>query len=169
MTSNQQMQIEIHSALGPNTALLLNDRMCTFHDIYLLQSGKDLPIYALNDNGTMINSRMIQIPQEIFAPQIYEVGFQNGLKIQCSSETTILTKEGWKQVSDIDFEKMSIVELIFSEETGIQVQETKVEFCKLNIDIISIPLYTFIAQHGNILLPQINESENYISFIPVRQ
>lgn len=169
-TSN--IVISCNSALGKETPLLVNDHdLTTIGQIYGLRAGKNLEVYALDDHAKIVNSHMINIPKEIYTSDVYDLSFSNEYHLQCSAGSLFLTKTGWRKASELIPKLDKLIGFEFYPESGFSAEEYEVNTSQ-HISILQQPMYCFMSEHGNILLPKVridDTGNQYISFISIKQ
>lgn len=164
---NDNITIEVHSGLVPETNLLLGGDLKSIRSLYLMKSA---PTIALNSQGAFENSEIFSIPKEIYVDEIYTVKFSNNFILQCTAGTLIRGLSGWIVVSELKKDD-KILGAIFSENSGIKPMTITVEEVNKEFKSLRTQVYFFASKHGNILLPSYHEDNDNsnLTFICVSQ
>lgn len=107
----------------------------------------------------------------MYANELYIITFDNDFHISCTDGTQFLyVKEGgdydWKCAKDLKVGD-TMVGAEVGDEAKIDIVDVHVTSCKLHKCIAREPVYLFMCEHQNILLPNIKN--NRLSFICVHQ
>lgn len=165
--------IKCSSAISGDTPILISDSLTitNMRNVFMFQSNQNLPIYALHNGAAVSNSHMIGIPKEIPTMNICDIGFSNGFHLSADPNTNILTaEEHWKAIKDfLPGEKVFGAYFDTDQaQLGIQKREYTVIGSEVKKTIMQ-NVYLFLAEHGNMLLPQVAEDNSSISFICIQQ
>lgn len=167
-----QFTIQCESALDGDTPVLLADSTLTnMRRIFTYQSSKNLPVFALRGGKVVSDSAIIGIPQEIQVNEFYEIIFSNNYHLKCTSHSGFRTKAGtW-----LTAENMKVGDKVqgfyFSDndkEQGILETEYYVKSVEKRICLMQ-SAYLFLAKDGNMLLPNVSEDNESISFVCLQQ
>ena len=161
--------------------MLIDMQMTNIQNIFKIQAGMELPVYALatdtdesgNKRIKVAESRIISVPQEIYLTDMVDLVFSNGFHFGCAPSTLILLTSGsfipaGDLTVDDPVDPQIILGVTFRPDLGFRFDNfylTK----KTSLSVMAQPGYVFVALHGNILLPKVNEDKGEISFICVAQ
>ena len=171
ITTNQEIQIQCRSTLSADTPILIDNTIKTMRDIYLFQSGKPLPTFALNfndDKALIEESEIIGIPQELYVNSIIEIIFSTGFHFEAGASSMILTDKGFIPISSLKAGD-SVVGVMFNEQIGIQSYNTTVESISTKQLSLGQPVYLFCSKHQNILLPKYDQDTANMYFVCIGQ
>ena len=146
----EKVEIEVHSGLVAETHLLLEGEMKEIRSLFLMS--QSAPTFAIDNRGTIANSEILSVPQEIYVDEIYTIKFSNNFILQCTSGTPIMGIENWILAANIK-KGDKVLGAMYSENTGIKGRVFEVEDVRKEYKALKVPVYFFIAKDGNILLP----------------
>lgn len=169
----QEMRIQIYSGLLANTPIIIDDEIANIYQLFL----KHAEGYTLGlnlQNGQVVNTHMLSVPEKIMVDSFVTLDFSCGLKLQCTPTTQILavTKDGKKDfVHASSLEKgQTIMGFGIREDTGIGTREFKLLDKVEEHNVLGIPAYFFICEHETIFIPNEGGIDGDImSFIVVHQ
>jgi len=164
------IRVECHSALCGDTPIIMDNEIVTMAQVFMAHSATNLNSMALNSKGAVVNTHIMEIPQEITIPESVRIQLHYGLEFECSPGTLILTREGFKEAQNIN--KEDILDLImFDYESGkVHLEDAIVSNIeKSSIIQVAKKAYIFISEHNNVLIPYYKEGSNHIGFICIKQ
>lgn len=159
------------SILTGETPILVDDQIKTVRDIFLLQSGKPLPTFALNDKLSIVESHIIQMPKEIYIQEVVDIRLSNGFHMEVSPGTLLMSLSGdggWKPIVSFNVDD-KVFGCEFSVNRGVVGKVFTVTHIEKKILPLQTSAYTFICEHGNLLLPKAQEDKGSIEFVCVQQ
>ena len=166
---NEKIHIELNTGLVPSTNLIVDFNLCTIQSLFL--SGNSFfQTYAIDNQSNIINTQITSIPKEVYINEIYEVGFDNGLNIECTPGTGLFSyKDNYKPVY-----KMKVGEEINGAFFDNEYKQPRqriyhITHLKKKFKAIAVPVYYFFCLHQNILLPYFDEQKGVLSFINIHQ
>lgn len=160
-------QVQLVSGLSADTPLLIDQDVKSIRSLYL-QTGVS-PTFAFNDNAQPIMSHIQGIPQEVIVNDLYSISFSNGFHMTCTPSTAVLGANGYRIVSEL-VDGENILGAVYNHETGaISNDIFVVDHVSKSYKMIAEPVYYFLSEHHNILLPYYTPDSNIISFICVHQ
>ena len=169
----QEIRVECNSALAADTPILVGDQIITMGALHIGYSGRDVKTVGINvfNNYILDECSILEVPQEIYANETVRISLASGHKFECVPSTLISTvKDGFIPVGLL--EKGSKIRMIlFNSDSGeiFYGEETKVVDIDKGTRIINVPVYLFISEFENILLPYYKEGSNTIGFINIKQ
>lgn len=161
------IEVELTCGLVAETPLFVDFDIKEVRSLFI-QSAKALNTYALNDEFVPINSHIMSIPKEVYANDLWEISLSNGFHMTCTPNTMIMTTDGWRKVSDLAVDDQ-ILGGAFTEERGITGRVFTVTNSQSNYKMIASPVYFFVAEHNNILLPNFEPTSGEITFVDIHQ
>lgn len=162
----KQAEIQLVSGLSADTPLLIDEDVKSIRSLYL-QTGVS-PTFAFNDQICMINTRIQGIPKEIYLNDLYDISFSNGFHMTCTPSTCVLGINGYRHVDQMVVGEM-VVGSIYNADGSIKLDTFTVDHVSKSYKMIAEPVYYFVSEHHNILLPQYSPENSIISFICVHQ
>ena len=165
----EKIQIELNTGLVPTTPLIIDNNLVDIKNLFL--SGNNMfQTYAIDGQSNVIESKITSIPQEVYVNEIMEVGFDNGLFIECTPNAGLFSyKDDFKPVH-----KMKVGEEINGAFFDNEYKQPKprifhITHLKKKFKAIAVPVYYFFCMHQNVLLPYFDEANGVLSFIDIHQ
>lgn len=170
----QEVRVECHTALGPDTPILVDDKIINMRQLHLGYSGKNVKSFATNPNKqfTVDECRITEVPQEVFVPYTVKIGFASGFHFECTPGSLIATQQnGFVPVETLE-KGSKVCMILFNSESGeffYDAETAVTEIDKSTDSTLQVPVYLFISEFKNILLPYYKEGSNMIGFINLKQ
>ena len=166
-----EIRFECHSALGGDTPIIIGDQMINMRQLHMAYSGQPVKTLCVNlKTMQMDDCNILEIPQEVYTSSIVRIGTHYGQHFECKPGTLILTADGFKPADQI--KKGDKLKVLFFNNTNKQTFTgdgfvTTYEYEPLLV--LQTPVYMFISEYQNILLPYYKEGAEIAAFINVRQ
>lgn len=142
--------------------------------VFTVHANKNLPIFAtakdLQGNRIAVPSHMIGIPKELYTDQYVEFKLSNGYALQAAEGLEILNDKGeYTAVANMNVgDKVTIFD--FNPNAPGGVEATTVDLVMVNKKkSLQNPIYLFMAEHENMLLPYVKPDGTGIQLIPINQ
>ena len=164
----EKVEVEVHSGLAAETHLLLDGDMKEIRSLFLMS--QTAPTFAINNRGSVVNSEILSVPQEIYVDEIYTIKFSNNFILQCTPGTPIMGIDNW--ILAVNAKKGDkVLGAMYSENTGVKGRVFEIENVKKEYKTLKTPVYFFIAKDGNILLPSYYDDgeKSELTFICISQ
>ena len=166
-----QIRVECHTGLSGDTPIIVGDKMITMRQLHIGYSGQAVSTLGVNlKTFQMDEAEILEIPQEIYTPSIVHIGVHYGQHLDCTPGSLILTTDGFKRADAI--RKGDTLKILFFNNTNhetytgdghITVYENE------SVLALQTPVYVFITEYQNILIPYHTEGSDIMAFINVRQ
>lgn len=170
-TPINEIQVECHSALGGDTSIIVGDQIINMRQLHLGYSGQSVKTFAINTKTYQLDEcKILEVPQEIYTSSIVRIGLHYGQHFECTPTSLILTSEGFKPADSVK-KGDALKVLYFNQTTGESFTDngfiTTYEYDP--VLTLQIPVYLFISEYQNILLPYYKEGAEMAAFVNVRQ
>ncbi len=167
----QEVRIECHTGLGSETPILIGDQLIDMNKLHIGYSGQNVKTFAVNPSTYQIDEcHILEVPQQVFVPNTIKIGLHYGFHFECTPGSLILSTEGFKHAENLKKgDKLQV--LTFNAENGQSfMEEGEITVYEYNTEIqLQVPVYLFISEYENILLPYYKEGSKLIAFIDVKQ
>lgn len=167
------LEIECHTAFGPNTPIYVDGRIINMTQLNLGYSQNSTKTIGIDqETYTMKKCKVLALPEKIFINYTVDLIIEGGIIIECAPGSLILTSKGYISVNDLD--NTDTVQLTkHNIDTGEEfIVDAKIEKIDKSRSIISIntPVYLFISEYSNIFIPYVTKTEpNIINLINFKQ
>ena len=169
MVNNQPQRIEIqlNSGLTADTPLIIGDDLKNIRSLFL-GANSIFPTYGVDQKGVPCETNITSIPKEVYADELWELKFDNGLHLTCTPNTLIYSfGYGYKPVKDIVVEE-SVVGT-FLKDGQMKNRLFDCTHSHKSIKVLKEPVYYFITESSTLLLPHYNEELSELSFVVLHQ
>lgn len=164
------IRMECHSALCGDTPILMDDKIVSMFQIHAAHSAQGLNSFGIL-SGNIVETHIMEIPQEIMVPETVQIKFHFGLGIECSPGTLFLTIDyGFMQAEKLNKGDVVAVYLFNKENGSIRVEKGEIENIQKS-SIIQVPkkAYLFVSETNNILIPYYKDGSSSIGFVCIKQ
>ena len=182
MSRDMQFVVKCTAGLLADTPVLLSatsesnigePTITNMRTVFTVHANQNLPIFAtakdLEGNRQVVESHMMGIPQELFTDQYVEFKLDNGYYLQAADGLQILNTKGeFVGVSGLKVgDKVTIFEFDPNNNQGVSSVEVGVVMVNKKKSL-SNPVYLFMSEHGNMLLPYVQQNGT-VQLIPIAQ
>ena len=183
MSRDMQFTVKCSAGLLGDTPVLLSGTsesdigeptITTMRNVFTVHANKNLPIFAtakdLEGNRVAVPSHMMGIPKELYTDQYVEFKLSNGYALQAAEGLEILKENGeFGSVANMKVGDKVII-FDFNPNAPGGVEATTADIIMVNKKkSLSNPIYLFMAEHGNMLLPYVKPDGTGIQLIPINQ
>ena len=163
--SNQGTVIESHMMSIPMDNVI--EKAQTENGIMTAQSQMNLDSLKADSQFDKFNHGM----KKLYTDEFYVITFDNNFHISCTEATQFLSKKedgtrDWKHAKDLKVGSALVGEEI-GDEAKIDETEVRVTSIKFHKSVAAEPVYIFMCEHQNILLPSIKDDK--LCFVCVKQ
>lgn len=166
-----QIRVECHTGLSGDTPIIVGDKMITMRQLHIGYSGQAVSTLGVNlKTFQMDEAEILEIPQEIYTPSIVRIGLHYGQHLECTPGSLILTTEGFKRADVI--RKGDTLKILFFNNNNHQTYTGDghvTTYENESVLALQTPVYVFITEYQNILIPYHAEGSDTMTFINVRQ
>ncbi len=142
--------------------------------VFTVHANKNLPIFAsvkgADGEQVLIESHMMGIPKELHTDQFVEFTLSNGYGLQAAEGLQIMDSTGeFVPVASMKVgDKVTIFE--FNPESANGVIKITATITMVNTKkSLNRPVYLFMSEHENMVLPYVKQDGTGIQLIPIKQ
>lgn len=169
----QEIKVECHSAIAADTPILVDDQIIKMSTLHIGYSGRDVKTFGINifNNYVVDECKLLEVPQEVYAQETVRILFASGTHLECTPGTLIATlNDGFVPVETLTKDG-KVYMIVFNSETGqfFYGEELAITDIDRSVRAIAVPVYLFISEFENILLPYQSNGSNILGFINIKQ
>ena len=161
------IEIQLQSGLAAETPLILGEDLTDIRRAYLASSVAQT--YGLDDKLVPIITHITSIPKEVYVNEVYEIEFSNGLHIKCAPTTLFYSVTGFEMAKNIKINESFLGCYLNPDSNEIKGKLFDCVTANRKILAIQQPLYYFISESTNILIPHFDQNKNLMTFIGIHQ
>lgn len=153
ITGIEPKTIEIHSALVGSTEIIVGDNVNTMSQLYMMGT-KLMPSISIVGPAVGHPTLVASIPNEIFVNEIWTLGFDYGIHVECTPESILdVVGKGRIPASEV-----KVGDKVMGGKLDIEHQEwvsCKLEctLSKKEFKVAGCRVYPFLSTSGNLLIP----------------
>lgn len=166
MNQNSTIEVPLVSGLTADTPLLIGDEYRNIRSIFL-SAGTALPTFGLDPQLVPVENKIASVPKEVYVSELWDIGFENGCHITCTPSTLVLMQDGYKPVNLVKPGEFALG--MFFIQQKIQGSLIKCTVSDRVVKALKEPVYYFITETTNVLIPRFEEDIERLSFICIQQ
>lgn len=166
-----EIRVECHSALGGDTPIIIGDQIISMRQLHIGYAGQSVKTFGINTSTYQMDEcGILEVPQEVYTSSIVRIGLHYGQHFECTPGSLILTDEGFKPAEQL--KKDDKLKVIYFNQTNGQSFTDDGFITTYEYEptlTLQTPVYMFISEFENILLPYYKEGAEMAAFVNVRQ
>ena len=176
--SNEALRVELHTGLTGDTLIFINKELSSVAQLHLGYSGKETVTYGINTSTdyTVDDCRILEVPKEIYSVDIVDITFSDETLHEFSLHCTKGSKIATNNNGFVDVNHLEVGSEVFSIYYNDDYKKyyyggaPKVTKIDKTSKILQTPVYLFMSEYQNILIPfKIEGKDKDFLFLNMRQ